>query len=131
MASFPVKPDALVGKHVIITGEIDGYARSAAQKFLTDAGATFEKSLNKKVNLVVLGSEPGQKKLDKIQEMNIQTRQWEDVIAEIRADGEDVAAPDEDDAETTEDEATVELLSLLQTELIKLTLSPGGAGQSG
>lgn len=46
-ALIPVKRDALKGKKVIITGEIDGQSRKSAEQILINAGATIEKSLNK------------------------------------------------------------------------------------
>ena len=60
-APIPVKPDALKGKSVIVTGEIEGYSRKAAEEILVNAGAKIEKSLNKKVQLVVLGADAGPK----------------------------------------------------------------------
>ena len=62
-ASIAVRPDALAGEKCIITGEIDGMSRKAAEQILINAGATIEKSLNKKVTLVVLGENAGEKKV--------------------------------------------------------------------
>ena len=89
-ASIPnVQPNALKGKTVIITGDVEGFTRVIAQKVLESAGATFAKSLNKSVNLVVLGENAGPKKLEKIEELGIESREWDDVIEEIKVDGSD------------------------------------------
>jgi NAD-dependent DNA ligase len=62
-ATISVRPDGLAGQKCIITGEIDGMSRKAAEQILMNAGATIEKSLNKKVTLVVLGENAGEKKV--------------------------------------------------------------------
>jgi len=62
-ATISVRPDGLAGQKCIITGEIDGMSRKAAEQILINAGATIEKSLNKKVTLVVLGENAGEKKV--------------------------------------------------------------------
>ncbi|KAF2636538.1 hypothetical protein P280DRAFT_473086 [Massarina eburnea CBS 473.64] len=62
-AAISVRSDALAGEKVVITGEIDGYSRKAAEQVLVNAGATIEKSLNKKVSLVVLGGNAGPAKV--------------------------------------------------------------------
>jgi hypothetical protein len=62
-ATISVRPDGLAGEKCIITGEIDGMTRKAAEQILINAGATIEKSLNKKVTLVVLGENAGEKKV--------------------------------------------------------------------
>jgi NAD-dependent DNA ligase len=62
-AAISVRSDALAGEQVIITGEIDGQSRKSAEQILINAGATIEKSLNKKVTLVVLGEKAGQAKV--------------------------------------------------------------------
>lgn len=91
------KSSALAGKNVIITGEIEGHKRAAANKILEDAGAKIEKSLNKKVNLVVLGNDPGPDKLKKIEDLGIATRSWDEVIADIEVGGDTTASETEDD----------------------------------
>jgi NAD-dependent DNA ligase len=63
-ATISVRPDGLAGEKCIITGEIDGMTRKAAEQILINAGATIEKSLNKKVTLVVLGENAGEKKVN-------------------------------------------------------------------
>jgi NAD-dependent DNA ligase len=82
-----VNPSALAGKTMIITGDVVGYDRTIAQQILTNAGATIAKSLNKSVNLVALGEKAGPKKIEKIEEMGIETRAWNDLLEEISASG--------------------------------------------
>ncbi|KAJ4297765.1 hypothetical protein N0V90_005660 [Kalmusia sp. IMI 367209] len=100
-ATIAVRSDALVGKKCIVTGEIPGFSRKSAEAILINAGATIEKSLNKKVTLVVLGEDAGPKKLEKIEELGIETKEWDELIEEIK--GEGGAAPADDD-EGSEDE---------------------------
>lgn len=61
--TISVRPNALAGQKCIITGDIDGQSHKSAEQILTNAGATIEKSLNKKVTLVVLGENAGDKKV--------------------------------------------------------------------
>ncbi|KAF2017194.1 hypothetical protein BU24DRAFT_448926 [Aaosphaeria arxii CBS 175.79] len=81
-----VKPNALEGVSVIITGDIEGQTRSSANEILSTSGAIIEKSLNKTVQLVVLGENAGDKKLDKVNELGLETKEWDELIEEIRAD---------------------------------------------
>ena len=100
--SVSVRPDALAGEKCIITGEIDGFKRKEAEQILINAGATIEKSLNKKVTLVVLGADAGPNKLEKIEKLGIETKDWSHVIDEIK--GEGGAAPADDDEGDDDDE---------------------------
>ncbi|KAL5387606.1 hypothetical protein DPSP01_003401 [Paraphaeosphaeria sporulosa] len=100
--SISVRPDALSDEKCIITGEIDGFKRKEAEQILINAGATIEKSLNKKVTLVVLGADAGPQKLEKIEKLGIETKDWDELIEEIKGDGG--AAPADDDEEDDEDE---------------------------
>lgn len=84
--------DAVKDKSVIITGEISGLSRKAAEQVLIDAGAKIEKSLNKKVQLVVLGENAGPSKLEKIDKMGIETVGWDGLMEEIKGDGVAVAS---------------------------------------
>ncbi|PSN63652.1 hypothetical protein BS50DRAFT_85745 [Corynespora cassiicola Philippines] len=104
-APIPVRSDALAGTSIIITGEIEGQSRKAAEQILINAGAKIEKSLNKKVQLVVLGKDAGEKKLEKIEQLGVETRDWDDLIEEIKADGgADDAAETEDDEDDAPEE---------------------------
>lgn len=106
MASISVRPDALAGEKCIITGDIDGQTRKTAEQILINAGATIEKSLNKKVTLVVLGKDAGPKKLEKIESLGIESKDWEDLIEEIKGEGGAEAAEpmDEDEPEPEPEE---------------------------
>lgn len=106
--SIPVKPDALKGKSVIITGDIEGQTRKSAEQILVNAGAKIEKSLNKKVQLVVLGEKAGPQKLEKIEELGIESKDWDDVIAEIKAGDSGENAEDEDINEKVAEEVADE-----------------------
>lgn len=81
-------PDSIDGTTVLITGEVDGHTRQSAQKLLESTGAKFAKSLNKSVELVVLGTKPGPDKLNKISEMGLPTCSWEDLIEKLGLDAE-------------------------------------------
>jgi BRCT domain type II-containing protein len=100
--SISVRPDALSGEKCIITGEIEGFKRKEAEQILINAGATIEKSLNKKVTLVVLGADAGPQKLEKIEKLGIETNDWNDLIETIK--GEGAAAPADDDEDDEDDE---------------------------
>ncbi|KAL1605404.1 DNA replication factor C complex subunit Rfc1 [Paraconiothyrium brasiliense] len=101
--SISVRPDALSDEKCIITGEIEGFKRKEAEQILIDAGATIEKSLNKKVTLVVLGADAGPQKLEKIEKLGIETKDWNELIEEIQ--GEGGAAPaNDDEGDDDEDE---------------------------
>lgn len=79
-------PDSIVGKTLLITGEIDGFTRSAAQKILEGVGAKFAKTLNKSVELVVLGANAGPDKLNKISDQGIPTVEWTDLVEKLGID---------------------------------------------
>lgn len=81
-------PDSIDGKMLLITGDIEGFTRSAAQKILEGAGAKFAKSLNKSVELVVLGAKAGPDKLNKIAEQGIPTVDWSDLVEKLGLDVE-------------------------------------------
>jgi NAD-dependent DNA ligase len=91
-------PDSVSGKTLIITGNIEGMTRPAVQKLLEAEGATFAKSLNKSVELVVLGAKPGPDKLAKIKELGIETVSFEDLAAKL---GLEVDAPPKKKAKKT------------------------------
>lgn len=86
-------PDSIEGKTLLITGEIDGLTRSAAQKVLEGAGAKFAKTLNKSVELVVLGANAGPDKLNKIASQGLPTVDWSDLIEKLGIDVESSEPP--------------------------------------
>lgn len=81
-------PDSVDGMTLLITGEISGHTRSSAQKVLESVGATFAKTLNKSVELVVLGANAGPDKLNKIAAQGIATCSWEDLIKKLGIEAE-------------------------------------------
>lgn len=91
-------PDSISGKTLLITGNIEGMTRSAAQKLLEAEGATFAKSLNKSVELVVLGAKPGPDKLAKIKDLGIETVNFDDLVETL---GLEVDAPPKKKAKKT------------------------------
>ena len=86
-------PDSIDGKTLVITGEIDGLTRSAAQKVLEKEGAKFAKTLNKSVELVVLGANAGPDKLNKIASQGIPTVEWADLVEKLGIDVESSEPP--------------------------------------
>jgi NAD-dependent DNA ligase len=76
-------PDSVEGMTLLITGEIDGHTRASAQKILEAQGAKFAKSLNKSVELVVLGANAGPEKLSKMADQGTDTCSWDDLIAKL------------------------------------------------
>lgn len=120
----PVKPKSLSGKTVIISGEIEDYDRKTAQKILEAAGATFAKSLNKSVNLVVLGGNAGPKKLEKIEEMGVETKEWDLLLKEIESgeSGPGAVVEDEDEVQAEEEFEPEEMEEDVRTRLLILGL---------
>lgn len=76
-------PDSIEGLTVIVSGTVQGQTRATAQKLLEDAGATYAKSLNKSVDLVVLGTNPGPDKLNKIADLGIDTCSFETLVEKL------------------------------------------------
>ena len=108
-AAISVRSDALAGEKCIVTGEIAGQSRKSAEQVLINAGATIEKSLNKKVTLVVLGEDAGPKKLEKIEELGVETKEWDRLIEEIKSEGGAAPAHDDDnDDDAADDDEDVE-----------------------
>lgn len=64
---------------MIVTGTIPGHERKEVSGILEDAGATVAKSLNKSVELVIVGTKPGPDKLQKVEDLGIETIEWEEV----------------------------------------------------
>ncbi|KAF2116823.1 hypothetical protein BDV96DRAFT_35491 [Lophiotrema nucula] len=107
--AISVRPDALKGTSVVVTGEIEGQTRKSAELILGKAGAAVEASLNKKVQLLVVGAKAGQNKLDKAEKMGIDVRDWDDVIEEIKGEGGAAEPEPEDDEDDEDDEEEEEV----------------------
>jgi BRCT domain type II-containing protein len=107
--AIKVRANALKGEKCIITGDIEGMKRKEAEQILINAGATIEKSLNKSVTMAVLGAKAGPSKLEKIEELGINSPTWEEVMDDIRDDGgedgdDEPAAAEEDKMDEDKDE---------------------------
>lgn len=63
----------LAGKSVVITGDLDAYDRDGATAWLEGLGAAVKGSVSSKTNYVIVGRDPGAKKLEKAQELGIPT----------------------------------------------------------
>ncbi|KAF2758379.1 hypothetical protein EJ05DRAFT_475703 [Pseudovirgaria hyperparasitica] len=77
--------DALSGKVVCVTGTIEGYTRTQIQTVIQEHGGSTVSSITKAVNLVVLGIDAGQKKLDAIEKNGIETVDYDGLTGMIEA----------------------------------------------
>lgn len=66
-----VKGDKLLGKKIVLTGTLQGFKRSEAQKIIESLGGEVMSSVSKQTNLVVAGSDAGSK-LDKAKALAIE-----------------------------------------------------------
>jgi len=57
------------GKVFVITGDLDGFDRDAAKQWLVGLGAKVSTSVSAKTNYLLVGHEPGPKKLEKAKEL--------------------------------------------------------------
>jgi DNA ligase (NAD+) len=69
----PAGPQPLAGKTFVITGEISGMSREAAQAKLEALGAKVTGSVSKKTTALIVGSEPGASKTEKARALGIKT----------------------------------------------------------
>jgi DNA ligase (NAD+) len=74
----PVPPAAakegpLTGVNFVITGTLEKFSRSEAQKAIEELGGKVVGSVSNKTNYVVVGENPGASKFDKAQSLNIPT----------------------------------------------------------
>jgi NAD-dependent DNA ligase len=109
-ASAASSDSSIAGKKVIITGTISGYDRKGADAVLEDAGAEICKSLNKQVEVVIIGTNAGPTKMAKIEEMGLETISWNDLVEELgleAAPEKKVANVDAGDAPDSIDGMTV------------------------
>jgi NAD-dependent DNA ligase len=56
-----------IGQEVIFTGELETYSRKEANELAQRMGAIPKDSVNKKTLFVVVGSKPGQNKIEKVE----------------------------------------------------------------
>jgi DNA ligase (NAD+) len=69
----PAGPQPLSGKTYVITGELSGMSREAAQAKLEALGAKVTGSVSKKTTALIVGSEPGASKSEKAQALGVPT----------------------------------------------------------
>ena len=67
----PAGPRPLLGKTYVITGEVPGMTREAAQQKLQALGAKVTTSVSKKTTGLIVGTEPGASKLEKATSLGI------------------------------------------------------------
>ena len=69
----PAGPQPLAGKTFVITGELSGMSREAAQAKLEALGAKVTGSVSKKTTALIVGADPGASKSEKAQALGIPT----------------------------------------------------------
>ena len=69
----PAGPQPLSGRTYVITGELSGMSREAAQAKLEALGAKVTGSVSKKTTALIVGSEPGASKSEKAQALGVPT----------------------------------------------------------
>lgn len=77
-----IKESLFTGKTVVLTGSLEVYTRNQAKEVLESLGANVTGSVSKKTDLVIYGSAAGSK-LQKAQDLNIQTMTEEEFIQEV------------------------------------------------
>ncbi|MCX7943578.1 MAG: NAD-dependent DNA ligase LigA [Deltaproteobacteria bacterium] len=75
--------DSLAGLTFVITGTLNRFTRDEAKEFITKNGGKVLSSVTKKLDYLVVGSNPGSK-LDKAQELGIKIISEEELIAMIK-----------------------------------------------
>ncbi|KAI9664659.1 MAG: Replication factor C subunit 1 [Bathelium mastoideum] len=66
-------PDCLDGLQFVISGTLDGFTRDQAKALVVNRGGKTLSSISSKVDYVILGANPGAKKLEQIEELELQT----------------------------------------------------------
>ncbi|KAK7534681.1 hypothetical protein BKA81DRAFT_228583 [Phyllosticta paracitricarpa] len=92
--------NALKDEVVVFTGELDNMTRKEAQDLAKAAGASTLSAISKNCTLVVVGSKPGEKKLEQIAKLDIDTVSETDFLEMVQkgaAAGFKRASEDEDD----------------------------------
>ena len=69
----PAGPQPLAGKTYVITGELSGMSREAAQAKLEALGAKVTGSVSKKTTALIVGRDPGASKSEKAQALGVPT----------------------------------------------------------
>ncbi|MCF6147248.1 MAG: NAD-dependent DNA ligase LigA [Candidatus Kuenenia sp.] len=71
MVGVPQKNKKISGKSFVITGKLEKYSRSDAEKLIKRLGGRVSSSVSKKTNYLVVGEDPGSK-LDKAKELGVE-----------------------------------------------------------
>ncbi|KAI9714275.1 MAG: hypothetical protein M1820_000235 [Bogoriella megaspora] len=66
-------PDCLEGLAFVISGVLEGYTRDQAKALVVNHGGKTLSSISKNVDYVILGTNPGEKKLEQIEELELKT----------------------------------------------------------
>ena len=98
VASVPVGP--LAGQKILFTGSLS-IPRSKAQQMAENAGAEIAGSVSRKLNLLVVGDEPGSKR-EKAQTLGIRIVDEAGFLALLQADNEVTASSSENAAQDSE-----------------------------
>jgi BRCT domain type II-containing protein len=73
--------DSLSGKNVVVTGVPPTLGRKTAEALVTKYGGHLTKSLSKNTSLVVVGNDAGPAKLEKIEELGLETMDEDAFVA--------------------------------------------------
>ena len=65
------KSNKLEGRNFVLTGELQSFSRTQAQKIITENGGRFSSSVSKNTDFVLVGKNPGSK-LDKAKKIGIE-----------------------------------------------------------
>jgi hypothetical protein len=85
------------GKVFVITGDLDGFDRDAAKAWLVGLGAKVSTSVSAKTNYLLVGHEPGPKKLEKAAELGTKVITESELRAALgMADAAEPQAPNKD-----------------------------------
>ncbi|MBU2496035.1 MAG: NAD-dependent DNA ligase LigA [Candidatus Omnitrophota bacterium] len=75
----PVRNPVFAGKSVVVTGILEGMARSEAEKLVKELGGLVSSSVSKKTDYLVVGKDPGSK-LDKARNFGVKILTEEDFL---------------------------------------------------
>jgi len=68
--------------NIVITGTLSAN-RSVFEKLIEDEGGTFKKSVSNSTDLLILGEKPGESKIAKAKDLNVQVISETDLINKI------------------------------------------------
>jgi replication factor C subunit 1 len=91
--------DALAGMTIVVSGVPPTIGRKNTEKLVKDYGGKLTSSLSKNTSYVVLGNDAGPKKLEKIEELGIETLDEDELVAMLEGRGGGVKRGAEDDGE--------------------------------